>query len=124
VDCEKRAGAAGSRRGFCAQCQRDALGKNGAGLARAGGARSRTSALGIATPFRGVTSCQKRGLATVQDGKCYLMGIRVEKVLNYFGNLDDQGPMREYNSRVKSGRLTDDEHQRGRGIPRASEGYI
>jgi len=27
--------------------------------------------------------------------------------------LDDRGPMQEYNSRVASGKLRDDEHQRG-----------
>jgi len=68
-DCEKNIAKEGSRRGFCAQCRRDAIVKNGAGFVKREGLRISASAVGIA-PFRGAGTSQRRGLATVHDGIC------------------------------------------------------
>jgi hypothetical protein len=62
---------------------------------------------------------QRRSLATVQN--CTRLSVElVQKLTLPTVNRDNFGPIQEYDARVKSGRLRDDEHQRGGNRPSAS----
>ncbi|KAE8451669.1 hypothetical protein EG329_003126 [Mollisiaceae sp. DMI_Dod_QoI] len=89
-----------ARRRFCVQCSRqDALRHESANVSRpvrqlaSTAYAARTSRFALPATF---IAGQRRTLATVQNA-----------------NLDDRGPLQEYDARVDQGRLRDDEHQRG-----------
>ncbi|TVY43949.1 Protein AFG1 [Lachnellula occidentalis] len=90
-------------RGICIQCRHETGGRKGV-LGRPAAATRSFASTPLIASSRGpqialpavFIAGQRRSLATVQDA-----------------THDDQGPMEEYNKRVKSGRLRDDEHQRG-----------
>lgn len=56
---------------------------------------------------------QGRGLATVQSGMPASESRQQTKADAFTVDPDDRGPMMEYDDRVATGRLRDDEHQRG-----------
>jgi hypothetical protein len=62
---------------------------------------------------------QRRSLNTVQNGRIPSMA-HVQCLRFSIVNKDNYGPIQEYDARVKSGRLRDDEHQRGGVRPKES----
>lgn len=109
--------ARSGRPGFCIQCREE---RNGVSAMERVTGYVRRQALGGSMMGRRprfilpatFIAGQRRALATVKNGTASLrtgrMSINPATV-----NPDDRGPLMEYDDRVDSGRLRNDEHQRG-----------
>ena len=110
------------RSGICIQCRQQlhgravrmkggetSLGSNGPSGVKPS---ARRPAFGLPASF---VAGQSRTLATIHNGKIILLFFSTaHHVLTALPvKPDDRGPMAEYDDRVATGRLKDDEHQRG-----------